>query len=96
MAKPSVSSSVRQLGIGELVEPEDARPGDFLQLWQTNKSGHIVVFLGWVKRGSRPIGVHYRSSQTLTNGVGNRVEYFAEVAGKNVRLWTPAGCTSAG
>ena len=75
--------AVRRLGIGEPVAAEHARPGDFLQLWRTNGSGHSVVFLEWIKEGRRPIGVKYRSSQTSTKGIGDRVEYFAGVPGKN-------------
>ena len=74
--------AMQKLGIGKPVAKEDARPGDFLQLWRTNKSGHSVVFLDWVVEGGRPIGVKYRSSQTSTNGIGDRVEYFAGVSGK--------------
>ena len=37
--------ALEQLGIGHAVKAEDARSGDFLQLWRTNKSGHSVVFL---------------------------------------------------
>lgn len=74
--------AMQKLGIGKPVKTEDARSGDFLQLWRTNKSGHSVVFLDWVVEGGRPIGVKYRSSQTSTNGIGDRVEYFAGVTGK--------------
>jgi hypothetical protein len=66
-----------KLGIGKPVAIDKARAGDFLQLWRTNKSGHSVVFLDWVKDGRRKIGVKYRSTQTSTNGIGDRTEYFA-------------------
>jgi hypothetical protein len=74
--------AVQVLGIGEPVATEKAEPGDFLQLWRTNGSGHSVVFLGWVKESGELVGVKYRSSQTSTNGIGDRVEYFAGVPGK--------------
>lgn len=74
--------ALQKLGIGQQVATKDARTGDFLQLWRTNKSGHSVVFLEWVSAGGRPIGVRYRSSQTATDGIGDRVEYFAGVPGK--------------
>ena len=32
------------------------RPGDFLQFWRTNKSGHSVVFLEWVEEDGRRLG----------------------------------------
>jgi hypothetical protein len=72
-----------KLGIGEPIKPDHARPGDFLQFWRTNMSGHSVVFLGWVEDGGQRVGFRYRSSQASTTGIGDRVEYFAGVAGKN-------------
>jgi hypothetical protein len=78
--------AVKQLGIGRPVTAQDAAPGDFLQLWRSDKSGHSVVFLGWVKHGGRPIGVKYRSSQPATKGVGDRIEYFAGAAGNDGKV----------
>jgi hypothetical protein len=78
--------AVERLGIGNRVTPQQARAGDFLQLWRTNKSGHSVVFLEWVKEGRNPIGVKYRSAQTSTNGIGDRIEYFANAPGKNGKV----------
>jgi hypothetical protein len=75
--------AVQALGIGKPVNHEDARPGDFLQLWRTNGSGHSVVFLGWVTNGGERIGLKYRSSQKSTDGIGDRVEYFAAAPGRN-------------
>jgi hypothetical protein len=74
--------AVEKLGIGKPVAMKDAKPGDFLQLWRTNKSGHSVVFLEWVSDAGRPIGLKYRSTQTATKGIGDRVEYFGGVPGK--------------
>jgi hypothetical protein len=78
--------AVEQLGIGKAINPERAKPGDFMQLWRSNKSGHSVVFLEWVKQGRKPIGVKYRSSQPATDGIGDRVEYFAGVSGKEGKV----------
>ena len=75
--------ALEKLGIGKPVAIKDAKPGDFLQLWRTNKSGHSVVFLDWVVTDAgRPIGVNYRSTQTSTKGIGDRTEYFTGVSGK--------------
>ena len=74
--------AVEKLGIGERIEPDEARPGDFLQFWRTNKSGHSVVFLEWVEEDGRRVGFKYRSSQGSTKGIGDRVEYFADADGK--------------
>jgi hypothetical protein len=78
--------AVERLGIGKPVSAEKARAGDFLQLWRTNKSGHSVVFLEWVKDGKQSIGLKYRSSQTSTDGIGDRVEYFAGVPKKDGKV----------
>jgi hypothetical protein len=74
--------AIEKLAIGKSVPVNDAKPGDFLQLWRTNKSGHSVVFLEWVTDAGRPIGLKYRSTQTSTNGIGDRTEYFTGVPGK--------------
>lgn len=85
-AERQCAHAVQALGIGEPVEAEHARPGDFLQLWRTNMSGHSVVFLGWVMQDSQPVGVKYRSSQTSTDGIGDHTEYFAGVPGHKGRI----------
>jgi hypothetical protein len=36
------------------------------------------VFLNWVEKNGKKIGIHYRSSQTSTDGIGDRAEYFAD------------------
>jgi len=61
--------------LGKKIEFEDAKPGDFVQFWRNNKTGHSVVFLAWVKDEKGKItGLKYRSSQKLTNGIGDRIE----------------------
>ncbi len=68
--------AMTNLGVGHAVEHDDARPGDFGNFWRT-KSGHSILFLNWVTddAGNR-IGIHYRSSQTKTDGIGDHTEYF--------------------
>ncbi len=79
--------AVKQLGIGvEVRQLDDARPGDFVQLWRTNKSGHSVVLLELLREGEQIIGLHYRSSQKSTDGIGDRTEYFADVPGREGKL----------
>jgi hypothetical protein len=85
-AETQCALAVERLGIGKQISPEKAEAGDFLQLWRTNKSGHSVVFLEWVKEGGRPIGVKYRSTQMSTDGIGDRVEYFADAPGKDGKV----------
>lgn len=68
--------AVGHLGIGREVSADEAQAGDFLQFWRT-KSGHSVVFLGWVNdEDGKRIGFKYRSSQGSTHGIGNTIEYF--------------------
>lgn len=79
-AERQCALAVEQLGIGREVKSlADAQPGDFMQIWRTNKSGHSVLFLDWVREGEEVVGIKYRSSQKSTDGVGDRVEYFADV-----------------
>ena len=78
-AERQCALAVEQLGIGREVKSlADAQPGDFMQIWRTNKSGHSVLFLDWVRAGEEVVGIKYRSSQKSTDGVGDRVEYFAD------------------
>lgn len=79
--------AVEQLGIGRRIESlEAASPGDFVQLWRTNKSGHSVVFVKWIRDDGRIVGLRYRSSQPSTDGVGDRVEYFADAPGREGKV----------
>jgi len=75
--------AVEKLGIGQRVKSDDAQPGDFLQFWRTNKSGHSVVFIDWVEDAGQRVGFKYRSSQGSTKGIGDRVEYFGGASGTN-------------
>src|SRR4051812_36132606 len=80
-AETQCAYALEKLGIGRAVKQDDAQAGDFLQLWRTNKSGHSVVFLEWIREDGQPIGIKYRSTQKSTNGIGDRTEYFADVPG---------------
>ena len=56
-------------GLGRRLERwEDAQPGDFVQLWRRNGSGHSVVFLEWALRTGR-CGDHVWSTQSSTHGI---------------------------
>lgn len=58
---------------------EDARAGDFVQLWRHSGSGHSVVFLDWVRNETGRIeGLRYWSTQSKTRGIGEREERFGE------------------
>jgi hypothetical protein len=83
-AERQCALAVEELGVGrEVKRLEDAEPGDFVQLWRTNKSGHSVVLLELVRDDEgRVIGLTYRSSQKSTDGIGDRTEYFADAQGR--------------
>ncbi|MBX3432103.1 MAG: hypothetical protein KF847_02025 [Pirellulales bacterium] len=78
--------AVKRLGVGREVRLADARPGDFVQLWRTDKSGHSVVLAELVREEGAIVGLKYRSSQKLTDGVGDRVERFADAPGRQGKL----------
>lgn len=81
-AEKQAGVALQTLGLGKNVPIDQARPGDFIQFWRTTKSGHSAVFLGWVMEKARVIGFQYRSSQPGTDGIGEKVEYFADVPEK--------------
>ena len=86
-AERQCALAVEHLGIGREVKSlADAQPGDFMQIWRTNKTGHSVLFLDWVREGDQVVGIKYRSSQKLTDGVGDRVEYFADAKGHDGKV----------
>ncbi len=60
----------RGLGV-EVARIEDARPGDFVQIWRKNGSGHSVIFVA--REGG---GLKYWSTQNATNGIGYRTETY--------------------
>jgi hypothetical protein len=64
-----------QLGV-RITDLEDALPGDFVQLWRHDKSGHSVVFLAWLREGKTITGLRYWSTQDATKGIGEREERF--------------------
>jgi len=64
-------------GLGRAIErPADARPGDFVQLWRKNGSGHSVIFIAWERENGKIVGIRYWSTQPATNGIGVRIERF--------------------
>lgn len=67
--------ALKKLTIGEEVNHEEAKAGDFVQFWRNNNSGHSVIFLDWIKDDNGKItGINYRSTQKKTNGIGDRIE----------------------
>ncbi|MHB1688604.1 MAG: hypothetical protein ACYCVH_14720 [Ignavibacteriaceae bacterium] len=72
------------------VKPEDAMPGDFMNIsWETG-IGHSVVFLGWYIDKDGKKNVVYWSSQKGTNGLGDQIVPLDRIkAVKIVRLIKP-------
>jgi hypothetical protein len=73
-----VGEAVENFGIGEVVTDwSDIQPGDFLQFWRNNGSGHSNIFIDWERDSEdRITGVKYWSTQNSTDGVGYNTEYF--------------------
>ncbi|MBM4032397.1 MAG: hypothetical protein FJ291_11495 [Planctomycetes bacterium] len=70
--------AAENLGIGRELPLDEARPGDFIQFWRAGGTGHSVVLLRPIRREGKLVGLEYRSSQASTNGIGNRIEHFAD------------------
>jgi hypothetical protein len=58
------------LGFGSEVSINEAQPGDLVQLWRKNGSGHSVIFISTDGK----LVVNYWSTQKSTNGIGYRTE----------------------
>ncbi len=70
------------LGLGVVIRRlEDARPGDFVQLWRHSGSGHSVIFLGWERERGKIVAMRYWSTQRATRGIGVRTERFGPPRG---------------
>ncbi len=72
-----VTDALEADGIGARVaDPEQARPGDFAQLWRKNGSGHSVIFLEWVRdAGGARTGISYWSANG-GRGISRATETF--------------------
>lgn len=80
IGSPGPEEAMLAFGIGRKVRnPDDALPGDFVQIWRHNGSGHSVIFVDWAYdcRGRRA-GMHYWSSNWGTEGIGFAAEPFGK------------------
>jgi hypothetical protein len=64
---------VQYSGIGNVIEPKNAQPGDFMNISWKSGAGHSVVFLGWHIDKNDSLNIVYWSSQKGTNGLGDDV-----------------------
>jgi len=81
---------VQYAKMGEEIKPQQARPGDFINISWAKGGGHSVVFLGWYQDENAGKHIVYWASQTRTNGFGDEViplERIKEI--KAVRLVHP-------
>ncbi len=75
--------AIPQEGLGlEITDFEKVQKGDFCQLWRHSGSGHNPIFINWIRNNSDEItGLRYWGSQSSTNGIGYRNEYFGVNSG---------------
>lgn len=68
------------LGLGLVVDDlDDARPGDFVQVWFNNDRGHSMIFHAWVRDDAGAItGIDFWSSQPWTDGIGRSTRAIGE------------------
>lgn len=72
---PGPEDAMLPFGLGEKIPNDQALPGDFVQLWRANKSGHSVIFIAWARDlTGNAVGLHYWSTQEATNGIGFHTE----------------------
>lgn len=73
----NIAVAMEKYGIGTRVTNfENAKAGDFLDFSRENNTGHTVVFLNWIRDNGKIVGLRYWSSQSSTNGINYREEYF--------------------
>ena len=62
---------IQYTGMGKVIAPNSARPGDFVNIVWKNNRGHAVIFLGWEVDEKGEKNLIYWSSQPSTNGFGD-------------------------
>jgi len=81
--KRCIHNAVLTFGIGQEVKNlDEARPGDFVQFWRGNGSGHSCIFQDWVRDDTGKIThLKYWSAQKKTNGIGYNQETVGDEKG---------------
>ncbi|HNT34305.1 MAG TPA: hypothetical protein PKH07_04830 [bacterium] len=74
--KECLRNAILSYKIGrEITNKDEARRGDFVQLWRANGSGHSVVFDSWIRSETGEIGgMKYWSTQPASSGIGYATE----------------------
>lgn len=85
--RDGVAEALARYGLGSrITDFSQLRPGDFVQYWRSNGTGHSVLFLGFLDGkgtvhatwpGSSAVGFRYVSSQGSTRGMGYRKGFFS-------------------
>ncbi len=57
-----------------ITELDQAKAGDFVQLWRHSGSGHSAIFVNWVWKKDTIVGLTYWSTQRSTRGIGYHTE----------------------
>jgi hypothetical protein len=72
------TEALETFGIGRrITDDAEVLPGDFVQIWRHNGTGHSVVFVGWaITPDGEVAGIHYWSTQPRTNGIHFATETF--------------------
>lgn len=81
--KRCIHNAVLTYGIGRAIEKlDDARPGDFVQFWRGNGSGHSCIFQEWIRDDHGKIThLKYWSAQKKTNGISINTETVGDPRG---------------
>jgi hypothetical protein len=88
ISKP-LASNLKALG--KEVTIEQAKAGDFCQIWRSTTSGHSVIVLEMIKKDNKIVGIKYYSSNSTKNpttnrsGAGENTEYFSDSGGTMLR-----------
>lgn len=68
---PGPQDALEAFGVGIGITLSEALPGDFVQLWRNDRSGHSVIFVNWLYDNTGQCsGLQYWSTQPGTNGIG--------------------------
>lgn len=70
--------ALTEYGLGiEITNIDLAKPGDLVQFWRFNKTGHCVIFNKLTRNNKgETTGINYWSVQKMTNGINYNTEYF--------------------
>ncbi|MBN2279793.1 MAG: hypothetical protein JXQ65_04365 [Candidatus Marinimicrobia bacterium] len=88
-------SLVQYSGMGKVVLPSEARPGDFANISWKSGLGHSVIFLAWVIDDQGKYYLRYWSSQKSTHGLSDQLVPVENIKNiKIVRLTKPENIKS--